>query len=110
MASNAPNTASQTRGNMSLYPGWVARCQHCDYEIDLESLGWVRRGAYSYGKRSRIYCETCRQHRFMQIVHVDQNGEPDQSLGKVLAVVFGIQAIVWTIVLTILYFVFREQF
>lgn len=102
-------TTTQTETPKSIYPGWVARCTTCDYEVDLESLGWVRKGAWSYGKRSAVYCETCEKTRFMQIVHVDENGEPDQPWRKVLLIVLGIQAVVWTVVLTRLYFVFRDQ-
>lgn len=102
-------TTTQAETRKSIYPGWVARCTKCDYEVDLESLGWVRKGAYSYGKRSAVYCPACEKTRFMQIVHVDENGEPDQSFWKVLGIVLGIQAVVWTVVLTGLYFVFRDQ-
>ena len=80
MATDAPKAQSQSRGNLPLYPGWMARCLKCDYEVDLESLGWVRKGAYSYGKRSMVFCEGCGKNRLMQIIHVDENGEPDQSL------------------------------
>lgn len=115
MATDAPDTQSQnpqsqSRGNLHLYPGWMARCQKCDYEADLESLGWVRKGAYSYGKRSMVYCPTCERNCMMQIIHVDENGEPDQSLKKVLTVVLGIQLIVWSILGTALYFVFGGMF
>jgi hypothetical protein len=34
----------------------------------------------------------------MHIVHVDENGNPDQSVGKVLMMVFLLQAVIATIV------------
>lgn len=43
-------------------PGWVACCSKCPYEVDLESLGWVRVGAYSWGKRHAIPCPDCGRH------------------------------------------------
>lgn len=109
MTPNATANQSRSRGNRHLYPGWVARCLNCDYEVDLESLGWIRKGAYSYGKRSMVYCPTCHQNRLMQIIHVDERGEPDQSLRKVLAAVMGIQIIVWTVVGGVLYLLFAAN-
>ena len=84
------------------YPGWVARCPRCSFEVDLKSLGWTRIGAYSWGKRHPIHCPECNQTRWMRIVHVDENGEPDQSLGKVLLMVFSMQAVIAVIVVGIL--------
>ena len=83
-------------------PRWIARCPRCPIEVDLESLGWTRIGAYSWGKRHRIHCPTCDQKRWMHIVHVDENGNPDQSLGKVLMMVFLLQVVIATMVVGIL--------
>lgn len=83
-------------------PGWVARCPRCPYEVDLKSLGWTRIGAYSWGKRSPIHCPQCDPKRWMRIVHVDADGNPDQSLGKVLMMVFLMQAVIATVVVGIL--------
>ena len=38
----------------------------------------------------------------MHIVHVDESGNPDQSLGKVLVMVFLLQAVIAAIVVGIL--------
>jgi hypothetical protein len=38
----------------------------------------------------------------MRIVHVDADGNPDQSLGKVLMMVFLMQAVIATVVVGIL--------
>lgn len=83
-------------------PGWIARCRQCPFEIDLESLGWTRIGAYSWGKRHPIDCPDCGKKRWMRIVHVDEDGNPDQSLGKVLAVIFLMQVIIAAVVIGIL--------
>ena len=42
----------------------------------------------------------------MRIVHVDENGSPDQSLGLVLRKVLGLQLRIWTIVAFIVMVVF----
>lgn len=83
-------------------PGWIARCPRCPFEIDLETLGWTRIGAYSWGKRHRIHCPKCDKTRWMRIVHVDENGKPDQSLAKVLMMVLLMQVGIATVVLGIL--------
>lgn len=83
-------------------PGWIARCPQCSFEIDLKSLGWARIGAYSWGKRHRAHCPNCNQMRWMHILHVDENGKPDQSLVKVLTMVLLILFIIATIILGIL--------
>ena len=57
-----------------------------------------------------VYCPTSEQNRMMQIIHVDENGEPVQSRKKVLTIVLSIQLIVWSIVRTALYFVFGGEF
>jgi len=57
-----------------------------------------------------VYCPTSEQNRMMQIIHVDKKGEPVQSLKKVLTIVLSIQLIVWSIVRTVLYFVFGGVF
>ena len=75
-------------------PGWVARCSKCPYEVDLESLGWVRVNAYSWGKRHRIHCPDCGRSRWMRIIHVDENGEPDQPFGLVLKKVLTLQLLI----------------
>lgn len=75
-------------------PGWVARCPECSYEVDLESLGWVRMNAYSWGKRHRIHCPDCGRSRWMRIIHVDENGEPDQPFGLVLKKVLTLQLLI----------------
>ncbi len=79
----------------SRYPGWFARCPDCPYEIDLESLGWIRIGAYSYGKRKMMKCPNCEQLRCMHIIHLDENGNPDQTLPVALLIVLGILVIVF---------------
>ncbi len=83
-------------------PGWVARCPVCPYEIDLESLGWTRIGAYSWGKRHSVYCPDCKQKRSMRILHVDELGNPDQSFAKVLSMVLLMQAAIWSLLIGIL--------
>ncbi len=83
-------------------PGWIARCPRCAYQVDLESLGWMRIGAYSWGKRRPIYCPECGRKRWMYIVHVDESGNPNQRLGKVLVMVFLLQAVIAAIVVGIL--------
>lgn len=62
-------------------PGWVARCPECPYEVDLESLGWVRVNTYSWGKRHIIHCPDCGRPRWMRIIHVDENGQPIRHSG-----------------------------
>lgn len=83
-------------------PGWVARCSKCPYEVDLESLGWIRIGAYSWGKRHSVHCPDCNRTRWMRILHVDENGEPDQPFGLVLRKVLGLQLLIWCGVLSVL--------
>jgi len=82
-------------------PGWMARCPKCPFEVDLESLAWIRVKAYSWGKRHGMYCPDCEQTRSMRIVHVDEKGNPDQPLGLVLRKVISLQLRIWMIVLTI---------
>jgi hypothetical protein len=65
-------------------PGWMARCPKCPFEVDLESLGWIRVKAYSWEKRHAMYCPDCEQTQSMRIVHVDEKRNPDQPLGLVL--------------------------
>ena len=83
-------------------PGWVARCPECPYEVDLESLGWTRINAYSWGKRHTIHCPQCDQNRWMHIVHVDEHGNPDQPLGLVLRKVLAMQLRIWLFVVALL--------
>lgn len=94
-----------SEAHASRKPGWYAQCTSCDYESDLESLGWIREGAYSYGKRTRLECPTCGQRRWMRIIHLDENGLPDQSFAKVLSVVLLSQAAIWAVLLLVLYIV-----
>ncbi len=82
---------------------WVARCPVCPYEIDLESLGWVPVGAYSWGKRRSIMCPDCGCRRFMRIVHVDAKGNPDQPFGLVLRKTLKLQLVIWGVVLSSLF-------
>ena len=82
-------------------PGWIARCPRCRFEVDLKSLGWIRKGAVSWGKRRCIHCPDCNQSRSMQTIHVDENGNPDQTLGRVLEMVVVMQAMIATTVLAI---------
>ena len=86
-------------------PGWVARCPKCPYEVDLESLGWVRVGAYSWGKRHTMHCPDCKCSRWMRIIHVDENGEPDQPFGLVLKKVLTLQLVILAVLLLIYAFV-----
>lgn len=83
-------------------PGWIARCPRCDYQTDLASLGWVRIGAYSWGKRQRMHCPRCQQARWMKILHLDEQGQPDQSLPKVLLVVLLMQIVIAALVIGLL--------
>ena len=81
-------------------PGWVARCPACPYEVDLASLGWIRIGAYSWGKRTMLPCPDYGRRRCMRVVHVDENGQPDQPLGLVLRKVLALQMRIWLWVLS----------
>ncbi len=81
---------------------WIARCPRCPYEVNLETLGWIRIGACSWGKRKRIYCPECGQSRWMRIVHVDAGGHPDQSFSKALLMVFLMLAAISAIIIAIL--------
>lgn len=74
---------------------WIATCPSCQAVHNLESLGWTRRGAVSYGKRTSIRCPECGTAQMMSIQHVDRYGRPDQPFGFVLRRVLLIQAIVW---------------
>lgn len=85
----------------SIAPGWVARCPKCPYEVTLDKLGWRRQGAYSWGKRRWMPCPVCQVTRAMKIVHVDEQGQPDQTLGLVLRKVIGMQMAILAIVLPI---------
>ncbi len=80
---------------------WTARCSTCHEVFDLESLGWIRRGAASWKKRTSIHCPSCDFPRWMAIVHVDRYGRPDQPLSFVLKRVLLIQAIVWGVLLLV---------
>ncbi len=80
---------------------WTARCTACDGLFDLESLGWKRVGAASWGKRMLMNCPTCECGRMMAIVHLDRYGRPDQPFAYVLRRVLGIQVIVFGVVGTI---------
>lgn len=82
-------------------PGWVARCPECPYEVDLESLGWVRLNAFSCGKPHSVHCPDCGRTRSMRIVHVDENGHPDQPLGLVLRKMFKLQLLIWGAILLV---------
>jgi hypothetical protein len=83
-------------------PEWIAQCPKCLFEVDLESIGWTRIGAYSWGKRHRMHCPKCDQTRWMRVLHVDENGKPDQGLAKVLMMVLLMQVVIAAIVLGIL--------
>ena len=89
---------------------WIAQCPKCEQDTDLESIGWVRRGAYSYGKRTSIHCPHCRERSSCRIVHVDRNGQPDQPFSYVLSKVLEMQTRVWMWVLSsaaVAYAIFR---
>ncbi len=80
---------------------WTAKCCGCQQIFDLESLGWIRRGASSWGKRTGIHCPSCGRRRMMTIVHVDRFGRPDQPFSFVLKRVLLIQLVVWGVLATV---------
>lgn len=49
-----------------------------------------------------MQCPNCQAKRWMHILHVDENGDPDQSLPKVLAMVILMQATIAVIVVGLL--------
>jgi hypothetical protein len=116
-AKSAPPTPSGSR--MGNAPGWRVCCTKCGRSAPYAAIGGIRIGARSIHKYIGGYCHGCRKFRFLRLLRdLDDtnltralclNQSPEQMRQRmhkpvltillILALVIGIQAIVWTIIL-----------